>query len=121
MIHRRHLQAQRRDAGREMQHPWGPEGTSTSLSLAAYLVGQLTSPSQAAIREEQCQKLRESLDQLEEIDREVLALRHFEHLGNSEAAEVLGITPKAASNRYVRALKRLGTIVQSIPDLAANI
>ena len=44
---------------------------------------------------------------MDEIDREVLLLRHFEELSNKEAAVVLGIQENAASNRYVRALKRL--------------
>ena len=52
---------------------------------------------------------------MEPIDREVLALRHFEELTNSEVAEVLGIQQKAASIRYVRALKRLKDVVGKIP------
>jgi RNA polymerase sigma-70 factor (ECF subfamily) len=44
---------------------------------------------------------------MDEIDREVLLLRHFEELSNKEAAAVLGIQENAASNRYVRALTRL--------------
>ena len=48
-----------------------------------------------------------ALDGLDPIDREVLALRHFEELSNREAAAVLGIQPAAASKRYVRALERL--------------
>jgi len=44
---------------------------------------------------------------MDEIDREVLLLRHFEELSNKEAADVLGIQENAASNRYVRALTRL--------------
>ena len=48
---------------------------------------------------------------MEPIDREVIALRHFEELSNQETAEVLNIEPKAASIRYVRALKRLKEIL----------
>ena len=44
---------------------------------------------------------------MDAVDREVLTLRHFEHLSNDETALVLGLTKKAASNRYIRALKRL--------------
>ena len=48
---------------------------------------------------------------MDAIDREVLALRHFEELGNRHVAEILGLEPTAASNRYVRALKRLKDII----------
>jgi hypothetical protein len=49
------------------------------------------------------------------LDREVLILRHFEELTNGEAAQVLGIKPAAAANRYVRALKRLNGVFQGMP------
>ena len=54
---------------------------------------------------------------MDPIDREVLTLRHFELLGNEETALVLGLTNKAASNRYIRALKRLKEILSSIPGM----
>jgi len=52
---------------------------------------------------------------MDPIDREVLVLRHFEELSNNETAEVLGLQKAAASNRYARALKRLGGILSSMP------
>jgi RNA polymerase sigma-70 factor (ECF subfamily) len=55
---------------------------------------------------------------MDPIDREILALRHFELLSNSEAAEVLGLKKSAASNRYVRALERLKDILSGLPDFA---
>ena len=53
--------------------------------------------------------------ELDADDREVLMLRHFEELSNAEAAQVLGIRPSAAVNRYVRALKRLKDVFQGMP------
>lgn len=103
--HRRHLVAKARNITQEASRT--PGAGLTSASLAAQLVGQLTSPSQAAIRNERLQRVREALDAMEEIDREVLALRHFEQLTNNEVADVLGLQKAAASNRYVRALSRL--------------
>ena len=58
---------------------------------------------------------------MDPIDREVLALRHFEHLSNDEAAQVLGLSKSAASNRYIRALKRLKEILSSIPGLRERL
>ena len=51
---------------------------------------------------------------MNEMDREVLALRHFEQLGNNQVAEILGLTPTAASNRYLRAAARLSEILQRL-------
>ena len=113
-LHRRHLGAQKRSIYQEVSLA-SPGGTS--ISIAALLVGNLTSPSQAVIREERLVKLREALESMDEVDREVLALRHFEELSNSEVAEVLGLQKTAASNRYVRALKRLKMILEEMPDI----
>ena len=115
-LHRRHLGAQIRDASLEVSLQRGRGSIGTSFSLAARLVADLTSPSQAAMREEMLTELREAFDEMDPIDREVLALRHFEELGNNEVAEVLGLQKAAASNRYVRALSRLKSILSRMPS-----
>lgn len=117
-VHRRHLGAQIRDAAREVSLHGGAGAQSTSLSLASLLAGSLTSPSFAAVRAETLQRLQHALDTMDPIDREVLALRHFEELSNSEVAAVLGIQQKAASIRYVRALKRLKEILAAWPEFS---
>lgn len=112
-LHRRHLGAARRTANKEVSlhaKAWGPE--TTSYSLAAILCAGDSSPSNAAMREERRNQLHEALEQMDPIDREVLALRHGEELSNAEIAELLGLTPTAASNRYIRALKRLKPLLQ---------
>jgi len=114
-LHRRHLGAQKRNVSQEVS--LSKSGVGTSISIAAQLVGDLTSPSQAAIREEKLVELREALESMDKIDREVLALRHFEELSNNEVAEVLGLQKTAASNRYVRALKRLKSILEDVPEI----
>ena len=116
-LHRRHLGAQMRDAGREVALHRGPLPQATSVSLAELLLGRLTSPTQAAQRAEVRLLLQEALNGMDPIDREVLALRHFEELSNAEAAQVLGLTKTAASNRYIRALERLREILAGIPGL----
>jgi RNA polymerase sigma-70 factor, ECF subfamily len=60
-------------------------------------------------------QIETALESMDELDREVLAVRHFEDLRNSEVAEVLGISEAAASNRYVRALSRLREVLQRAP------
>jgi RNA polymerase sigma-70 factor (ECF subfamily) len=91
----------------------GIEPQGTSSALATYLIAEITSPSQAAVRAEETAQLTTALQEMNEIDREVLALRHFEMLSNQQVAEVLGLTVTAASNRYVRAVTRLGEILKS--------
>jgi len=118
-VHRRHLGAKMRDASREMSiHAHYAQ--ATSMSIASQLLGNFTSPSQVAMRDEVAAQLDKAIESMEPIDREVLALRHFEELSNSEVAEVLEIQQKAASIRYVRALKRLKDVVNKIPGFDDN-
>jgi RNA polymerase sigma-70 factor (ECF subfamily) len=115
MLHRQHLGAKMRDAAREISLHRGPMPQATSVSLAAQLLGQFTSAHAKVARAEMQLLLQEALNGLEPIDREVLALRHFEELSNAETAAVLGIDRSAASSRHLRALKRLRQILKSIP------
>jgi RNA polymerase sigma-70 factor (ECF subfamily) len=119
-LHRFHLGARMRDAGMEVSLHRGALPQASSVSLAAQLLGKITSASRAAIRAEHKLILQEALNGMDPIDREVLALRHFEHLSNDESALVLGLSKKAASNRYIRALKRLKEILSSIPGMNEN-
>ena len=71
------------------------------MMLAGQLLGKLTTASHAAVRAELRLQVQAALNSLGPLDREVLALRHFEQLNNEETALVLGIKKSAASNRYV--------------------
>lgn len=106
-LHRKHLGVKARDAGREVSIFAGPSPQATSAVIAAQLLGGLTSPSQAAMRVETRLMVEEKLNEMEDLDREVLVLRHFEKLSNQETAKVLNIKQSAASNRFIRALKKL--------------
>ena len=103
-----------RDARREVSLVRGPVPETTTAALAAQLLGRLTSPSQAAIRAEAKIRLQEALNAMDATDREVLALRHFEHLTTAEAAQVLGIKEAAAGKRYLRALERLREVLAAL-------
>src|SRR5437870_2027515 len=114
-VHRHHLGTQMRDAGQEISLYRGALPQATSASLAAQLLGRLTSASRAAIRAETQIRVQEALNSMDPLDREVLALRHFEMLSNDETAAVLGISKKAASKRFLRALERLQDILTLLP------
>jgi RNA polymerase sigma-70 factor (ECF subfamily) len=113
--HRHHLGVQARDASREVSLYRGALPEASSAALAAQLVGRLTTPSQAAVKAELKLRIQEALNSMDALDREVLTLRHFEQLNNSETALVLGLSRTAASNRYVRALERLRGILSGLP------
>jgi RNA polymerase sigma-70 factor (ECF subfamily) len=114
-VHRRHLGAQARDAGREISLFQGALPEATSAALAAQLLGDNTRPSEALARAERKLRLEESLNRMDPLDREVLTLRHFEQLTNAEAAHVLRLQESAASKRYIRALRRIREILKSLP------
>jgi RNA polymerase sigma-70 factor (ECF subfamily) len=114
-LHRQHLGAQMRDAGREVSLYREALPTASSAALAAQLLGRHTSPTQAAVRAERMLRLQEALNALDPIDREILSLRHFEELTRAEAAQALGIEEAAAAKRYVRALKRLKDTLAGMP------
>lgn len=116
-VHRKHLGAAMRDANREisLQPQRFPEINSESLAMQ--LVGQDSSISKSVIRSEVRKQVHDALNQMNELDREIIALRNFEGLDNGETAEILGLSPNAASKRYVRALKRLQCLLRDIAGL----
>src|SRR5262245_28939712 len=114
-LHRRHLGAQMRDPDLEVSLYRGALPAASSAALAAQLLGKHTSPTQAAVRAERLLRLQDALNSLEPMDREILSLRHFEHLNRAESAQVLGIAEEAAAKRYIRALKRLKNVLADMP------
>jgi RNA polymerase sigma-70 factor (ECF subfamily) len=115
ICHRHHLGTKMRDVGQEVSLYRDPLPQATSAALASMLLGHLTSPSHAAIRAEQVLQVQEALNSLDPLDREVVALRHFEQLSRAETAQVLGIGEEAGAKRYIRALKRLKAILAAMP------
>lgn len=113
-IYRKHFEAEKRDVRKEISfnRPQRHHAGQTSIALAAHLVAEMTSVSQLIEKSQQIAALEQSLNTMSELDREVIALRHFEELSNIETAEVLGIETSAASKRYLRALKRLKEILE---------
>jgi RNA polymerase sigma-70 factor, ECF subfamily len=114
-LHRRHLGAQMRDPRREVAFFHDALPQASSAALAAQLLGKFTSPTQAAVRAERLLRLQAAINNLDPVDREVLALRHFEQLNRAETAQALGIAEPAAAKRYIRALQRLKDALAQMP------
>jgi RNA polymerase sigma-70 factor (ECF subfamily) len=110
-IHRQHLGAQKRDARREIANNFSQ---ASAISLAAHLMGKYTSVCGKAIRAEQSLRLHQILAEMDDNDREIIALRMFEGLTNGETAEVLGLAKQTTSKRFIRAI---GNIREEIKDL----
>ncbi len=117
-LHRHHLGAQMRDARREQssdRRADEKDGDNTRTALVAQLSAGGTGPATAAGRAELHARLNEALSRMDEMDREVLALRHYEQLTSAETAQVLGIQERAAAKRYTRALERLREMLAEAP------
>jgi RNA polymerase sigma-70 factor (ECF subfamily) len=112
--HRRHRQAQRRSLDREQ--PLVPAGLTeqSSLDLAARFIDHELTPATAALRQEMEKNLQRAIAQMDDDDREILLMRHFDQLSNQEVAQALGLSEPAASMRCLRAQRKLRTIL--LPD-----
>ncbi|MGP0062892.1 MAG: sigma-70 family RNA polymerase sigma factor [Isosphaeraceae bacterium] len=114
-LHRHHLGVRMRDASQQVALDHGPLPEASSAALAAQLLGHEDRPSEAAIRAEMKVRVQQALDSMEPLDREVLALRHFEQLSRAEIALLLTVSEAAAGKRYIRALERLKQILGRSP------
>jgi RNA polymerase sigma-70 factor (ECF subfamily) len=110
--HRRHRQAKRRTVDRERPMR-AHQPDRSSLELVVELVDGEPTPATAAIRQELEKRFQSVMVSLEDDDREIILMRHFEQLSNQEVAAALGLTEAAASMRHLRALRRLRTLLNS--------
>jgi RNA polymerase sigma-70 factor (ECF subfamily) len=110
-MHRRHRQAERRSVDREQSLSRKRSDSPSSVDLMGQLSDPNITPAAAALRREFQSRFLDVLGELEPVDRDVLMMRHFEHMTNSEVAEVLGLSQPAAGMRYLRALRRVRAIL----------
>ena len=107
-LERRHLAAQKRDAYKEVDVPGRSDDDTSAGGLDwDMFAGTMTAPNSVLAREDRHALLRQAIGELSENDRQIIILRHFDDMDNADCARILGIDPKAASIRYVRALERL--------------
>lgn len=110
---RAHLGAAKRSMVREQSLQ---ERVADVDSIANQLVASLTSPSMKVCRQELRDQIQILLSELSTLDRQILVLRHFEGKSNREVADELDLSVNAASNRYVRAIRRFKAVLDASDD-----
>jgi RNA polymerase sigma-70 factor (ECF subfamily) len=108
--HRRHRASAKRSVDREQVMAPHGEDRSSEL-LAAQLCDPRLTPAAAATQQEMARRVEQAMTQLAEPDCEIIVMRHYEQLSNQEIAETLGLTEPAASMRYLRAIRRLRSVL----------
>jgi RNA polymerase sigma-70 factor (ECF subfamily) len=105
--HRRHRKAQRRSLDREQPIVPAAFADRSSIELAAQFLDREATPASAALRQELARRLAQAVATLEDDDRDIILMRHYEQLSNQEVAAMLGLSEAAASMRYLRAVRKL--------------
>ena len=122
--HRRHRASARRSVDREQGlYAGGADGSfadQSSLDLAGQLRDSELTPAAEALRRELQSRFHTVLLQMDEGDREIILLRHFEQLSNGETAQALGLSEAAAGMRHLRALRRLRVLLGETPSLCGR-
>ena len=114
--HRRHRGSVKRSVDRE-QGMVAPAVTDRStIEFVAQLCDQEMTPAAAATMHELQKRFTAAIDQLDEGDREIVVMRHFEQLSNQDVANALGLSQPAASMRYLRAIRRLRQLLDIPSD-----
>lgn len=115
--HRRHRVAATRSLDREVPLV-AHDGEGTSADGLGGIAGRELTPAAAATWHELERRFAAAVDLLDDGDRQIVLLRHFEHLSTAEAAEVLGLSKPAAGMRYLRAMRRLRSLLDGTPDVS---
>jgi RNA polymerase sigma-70 factor (ECF subfamily) len=112
--HRRHRVAANRSLDREVPLVAG-DGQRSEADVLAQVADRELTPAAAATWHELERRFAAAVELLDDADRQIVLLRH----STAEAAEVLGLTKPAVGMRYLRAMRRLRTLLdEGSVDLA---
>ncbi len=114
--HRRHRVSAKRSIDREQNVATNYATNQSTLDLVAELSDRELTPAAAATHQELAEQLQNAIGQLDPRDQEIVMMRHFEQLTNQEIAQALGLSEPAASMRYLRAVKRLRSLLGERPS-----
>jgi RNA polymerase sigma-70 factor (ECF subfamily) len=118
--HRMHRVAARRSLDREQTLERPADGDRSAFDLAAIIADRQLTPAAAATHHELEMRFAAAIERLDETDREVVLMRHFEQLSNGEVAQALELSDAAAGMRYLRAMRRLRDMLQEPPSQAES-
>ena len=110
--YRRHRVSAKRNMDREQPMSVPASANHSTMELAVQLCDPGLTPAAAATQRELADQVESVIELLGDQDREIILMRHYEHLSNLEIAEVLNLNPPAASMRYLRALRRLRELLE---------
>jgi RNA polymerase sigma-70 factor (ECF subfamily) len=110
--YRRHRVSAKRNMDREQPLTAAAGPDQSTMELAIQLSDPGLTPFAAAAQREIATKVEAAIERLADQDRDIILMRHYEHLSNQEIAEALGINPPAASMRYLRALRKLRDLLE---------
>ncbi len=114
--HRRHRGAARRSVDREQPLANISFADQSAMDLAALVRDREMTPAAAATHHELEVRFQAALEALDETDREIVLMRHFEQLTNQQAAQALELSEPAAGMRYLRAMRRLRALLEEAPN-----
>ena len=114
--YRRHRVSAKRNMDREQSMSVAGNSDQSSMELAIQLCDPALTPAAAATQRELARNVEAAIDRLNDQDREVILMRHYEHLSNLEIAEALSLNPPAASMRYLRAVRRLRQLLEGTDE-----
>lgn len=118
--YRRHRVSAKRSMDREQAMSVPFNGDQSTMDLAVQLCDPALTPAAAATQRELARNVEAAIDKLPDQDREIILMRHYEHLSNLEIAEVLQLNPPAASMRYLRAVRRLRQLLEGEEDAGTS-
>ncbi len=109
--HRRHRVSARRSVDREQEMAVPKGYDQSSILLANQLGDNELTPAAAALQKEMAARVEQAISEMDDSDSEIIIMRHYENLSNQEVAEALELTEPAASMRYLRAIRRLRSLM----------
>ncbi len=109
--HRRHRVASSRSVDREVSLAPAGDHDRSGDDVVGGLADRELTPAAAATWHELERRFAAAVEQLDEADRQIVLLRHFEHMSTADAAAALGLSKPAAGMRYLRAMRRLRVLL----------
>ncbi|MDG1808694.1 MAG: sigma-70 family RNA polymerase sigma factor [Pirellulaceae bacterium] len=106
-LHRKHIQAGKRDARKEISMSQKANPDESSAEIVDTLADTVSSVGGKVARAEVTKMIKATLECMEAKDREIILMRIFEGMSNAEAAQALDLTANGASSRFSRAMDRL--------------